>query len=807
MNREVFVTLEFDDFRQLIARYGQTPFGRKRLLELEPLEDLAAIQQAHLEVSECVSYQREFGRIRISDMEDPAPILERLGVADTRLEPDEMLQLQSIINIGTSLRQQFREARERFRVLAAIIERIPNLSSLYSRLRATLLPSGEINEDASPELRRLRREINSLRSRIYRHLEALIDQAGSEGAVRDEFVTVRNGRFVIPVRNDSRGRVPGVVHGLSSSGATAFVEPLSTIEENNELVRLKELEEAEISKVLFALSEELRIELPNLERLVTTLAALDLVVAKADFARDYDCVSPQMNLEGRLELSDARHPLLEHNLRQSSSEIVPISFTLDSKLSTMVISGPNAGGKTIVLKTAGLLSLIGQSGLHVPAKSALLPVFAAVLADIGDHQSIAANLSTFSSHITNISKMASYFSTPSLVLPALVLIDEVGTGTDPEEGAALGVAIVDYFKQRGAIILVSTHYSPLKFYASQTPGVVNASVEFDEVTLRPTYKLLTGVTGMSSGIEIAKRLGLQAEILEMAIKTLDRKDLHQANFLKTIKAEAERWQQLNAALENEHQAISAKYRQLETEFAVRERERQREFEQRMVAAINTFDTQAAQYIAQLKDPNLAAKLTKEREKRVFQLKRQASDAKSTVERSSTTRQTGRASEKEKESPEPSPLDTDFSVGDRVQTELGQQGTIEDIKGDEISVRVGVMRFKTNAGSLKLIERAARKKAELQLPKGINFTQQESDITGELNVIGTTTDEARDRVDKFLDQAFLANYDRVRIVHGTGTGRLRQAIGDLLKAHPHVANFHQAGSSEGGAGATIVELRQ
>jgi DNA mismatch repair protein MutS2 len=291
----------------------------------------------------------------------------------------------------------------------------------------------------------------------------------------------------------------------------------------------------------------------------------------------------------------------------------------------------------------------------------------------------------------------------------------------------------------------------------------------------------------------------------MAIKTLDRKDLHQANFLKTIKTEAERWQQLNASLENEHQAIAAKYQQLESEFAARERERQREFEQRMVAAISTFETEAAQYIAQLKDPNLAAKLTKEREKRVFQLKRQANDSSQWITK--TAKQSGQPSAKEREEQE-SPLTTEFFVGDRVQTEMGQQGTIEEIKGEEIFVRVGAMRFKATAANLKLLERASKKKTGLRLPAGVNFTQQETEsVTGELNVIGTTTEEACERVDKFLDRAFLANYDRVRIVHGTGKGILRQAIGNLLKAHPHVANYHQAGSSEGGAGATIVELRQ
>ncbi|MBL8149943.1 MAG: hypothetical protein JNN15_08440, partial [Blastocatellia bacterium] len=372
MEKQAFEALEFDKFRQLIARYAQTPIGQKQLLELEPLQDIEQIRKSHLEASECISYQQEIGRIRISEIKDPTEMLMRLGVANTRLDTEELLDLQSIISIGNSLRQDFREVRDRFKALSAILDQIPNLTPIYNKLRATLLPSGEVNEDASPELRRIRREIGHLRSRIYRQLESLIDQAGSEGTVRDEFVTVRNGRFVIPVRSELRGRVPGVVHGLSSSGATAFVEPLSTIEENNELVRLKEFESEEIAKILFQLSEMLRKELPAIKTMVKAIEELDLVVAKANFAEDYSCTCPQMNLEGRLEMLDARHPLLEHNLRRSGGKVVPISLKLSRNSNAMVISGPNAGGKTVVLKTVGLLALIAQSGLHEKGKITLI---------------------------------------------------------------------------------------------------------------------------------------------------------------------------------------------------------------------------------------------------------------------------------------------------------------------------------------------------------------------------------------------------------------------------------------------------
>lgn len=802
MNQQAFEPLEFDQLRSLLSAYAQTPIGRKQLLELMPQEDLALIERAHQEVKECEDYQREFGRIRIPEMTDPAPLLSRLAIENTYLSAEEMLELQSIISAGHSLRTQFREVEHEFLALAAIISQIPNLTAIYQRLRDSLLPSGEVNEDASPELKRLRREINSLRGRIYKHLSNVLESAGQENAAQDDFVTMRNGRFVIPVRTDFRSRVPGVVHGMSSSGATAFVEPLSTIEENNEIVRLKELEEVEITKILFSISQQLRKELPGLKSLVKALCELDIVVAKANFSQDYDCVRPEMNTQGDLKLVSARHPLLEQNLRGTSSKIVPISLEFTSKRNSMVISGPNAGGKTVVLKTVGLLSLMAQSGMHVPAHSARLPIFHQVLSDIGDHQSIAANLSTFSSHIRNISQMVDVIEPP-----ALVMLDEVGTGTDPEEGAALGVAIVDFFKQKGAIVLVSTHYNPLKIYATETPGVINASVEFDEATLQPTYQLLIDIAGTSSGIEIARRLGLQEEILAMARKRLDQKDIHQANFLRTIKTEAQRWQDLNIALESERQATAEKYQRLNDEFAVQELSRQKEFEKQLASVIKDFSAQSERLLSELKDKSLATKLIKEQQKQVFQLKKQAQEIVITKQKA-VSGNTNNSGQNLTKAPSETFLYT-FSVGDRVETGLGQQGVVEEIKGDDIFVRVGAMRFKATSTSLRPIGQNVKKKAAYRLPVGVNLQREESNplTSGEINVIGCTSEVACDRVDQFLDKAFIENFDRIRIVHGTGMGTLRRAIGSLLKSHPHVANFYQATSSEGGAGATIVELRQ
>ena len=438
--------------------------------------------------------------------------------------------------------------RRYFEITAELPADLKKLTTLVTR---KILPGGELDDRASPELARIRRELTSARSRITRSLEALMRRASE--AIQEELVTVRNNRFVIPVRSDHQARVKGVAHGSSSSGATVFVEPLETIDANNELQSLREAEQREIAEILFALSEELRRELPAIELAAKAITQLDFINAKAAFAERFNCVVPEVS-ETELEFIEARHPLLEENLRATGATVVPVSFKLDDDSSTMVISGANAGGKTVVLKTAGLLSLMALSGLPVPARGARVPFYKSVLADIGDHQSLAANLSTFTSHVANIAGMIESCETP-----ALVLLDEVGTGTDPEEGSALGVAVVDHFKQRGAQVLATTHYSGLKMYAANESGVINASVEFDEKTLRPTYRLLVGIAGSSSGLEIAQRFGIPAAVIGKAMEQVKGSSRESIEYLRRTKREAEEAVALRQALEEERAAVAEKF--------------------------------------------------------------------------------------------------------------------------------------------------------------------------------------------------------------------------------------------------------
>jgi len=498
MNPQAFDTLEFDTLRALVRRGAQTAMGRERIDVLMPFADLLELQPALSAVGENAVLRQRGARLSFDGVADTSASILRLKIEGAALDPLALLDLATLCERAIEARAAIVAEREQAPTLFEIVASVPGeLKKLASLLNKKILPGGELDDRASPELARIRHELARARSRITRSLEGVMRR--SSEAIQEELVTVRNDRFVIPVRADHRGRINGVAHGSSSSGQTIFVEPLETIEANNELQSLREAEQREIAEILFALSAELRRELPAIERAAEAIAELDFINAKAAFAERFDCVIPQVEggtsaaskrddqdqhedrLEpglvpaGTLEFIDARHPLLEETLRATGATVVPVSFKLDADHSTMVISGANAGGKTVVLKTAGLLSLMALSGLPVPAKQARVPFYQSILADIGDHQSLAANLSTFTSHVANIGSMIESCKTP-----ALVLLDEVGTGTDPEEGSALGVAVVDHFKQRGAHVLATTHYAGLKIYAANEPGVTGVNLTIDD---------------------------------------------------------------------------------------------------------------------------------------------------------------------------------------------------------------------------------------------------------------------------------------------------------------------------------------
>jgi DNA mismatch repair protein MutS2 len=782
-----------------------------------PSGDPASIVQRLRETSEGVAYLQQGTALDLHDLPDPEPSLAKLRIVDIALDPLEILNLLRLISIASGLRETFREEEARLPLICQMTAPLPNLRPLYQRMRGRISPAGEVEDFASPGLREVRYQLGRLRAQIQKSLESILKRADEAHALRDEFITIRNDRYVIPVRNDNRGAVAGVVHGMSSSGQTAFVEPLETIEQNNELVRLRELEQAEVAKVLFQMTDELRAERESLTQMATVIGEIDLLSARARLAIDQRAIEPRVNTNGRLLLRDARHPLLEANLRQAGASIVPISFDMDAERRVMVVSGPNAGGKTVVLKTVGLLVLMAQAGLHVPAVDADLPVFDQVLTDVGDQQSIAANLSTFTAHIANIREMSD-----RLAPPALVLLDEVGTGTDPEEGSALAVAMVDYFRQHGAHVVVTTHYSGLKVYATTTSGVINASVEFDERTLKPTYRLLTGLAGASSGIEIARRFGLPTEMTEAAARRVLTASAEASDYLRRLKEQYDAQQQGLAALEEERAAVAEKFARLELEFLERDRTREATFRESMKQQVADFAARAERFAATIEDAANERRTRREIERRTVELKAEAATLAREVRRAldqSANRPEGEGlGPVEPLAPVEPAEPAELLVEDRVRIlSLGQEGVVEVAGPQEIVVRIGALRFREKRDNLRFIERPvpARRgragstgKGPVVLPRGVSVSLADTSAIGsELNVIGRTVDEATAAVDKFLDAAWLDHHDRLRIVHGVGLGALKRAIAELLSHHPHVASFHPAESAEGGQGATIVELRK
>ena len=829
-------TLEYAKLLELVSRNAQTPMGEERFAELRPYTNRSELDRALAAVSETILLNEEKQvSWSFSGLQDPSDAVAILRIRNATLEPNLLLEITRVCNQALFARSMVQPEKEFAPAIWSIVEAVPPaLLGVLDRINRKLLPGGEIDDSASPELASIRREIASHRARLTKSLEAAMRSAGD--AIQDQLVTMRNDRFVIPVKSDFRGKVGGVAHGFSSSGATVFVEPLEAIEANNELQNLKGKEEREVARILFELTESLREQLPAIEAAVDAVAELDFIKAKVEFARKFAAIVPEISEDNALELIDARHPLLEENLRQLSANsyqlsaipekptagagqaqhepdtdgsgktVVPSSFTLTPERSVMIISGANAGGKTVVLKTAGLLSLMAISGLPVPARSARIPFYRSVLADIGDHQSLAANLSTFSSHMSNIAGMIRECKAPSLVL-----LDEAGTGTDPEEGSALGVAIVDHFRRAcGSQVIASTHYRGLKIYAANDPGVVNASVEFDEKTLQPTYRLLLGLAGASSGIEIARRFGIKDEVIEKARQNLDISAQQAEAYLRKLQTESRAAEDIRVALEEEREAVAMKYAGLEVEAVKKEKERQREYERTLAESVDAFDRQSKAFLQTIEDKALRNRLDKERAARKAELNRsvvakaQGSEFHLQVARRGHELSRGHAEPAKAGTPSRDPAA--LAVGSRVVTSFGNVGTIEKMDKETAEVLVGGMRLRQKLTDLRLADEDLQKPARSKGTPSVSKPIDSPDVPAELNLIGKTTAEADYELDRFIDEAYMGSLPRVRIIHGFGTGALKNYVHHFLKSSDLVEKFEFAPSSQGGNGATIAELK-
>ena len=678
-----------------------------------------------------------------------------------------------------------------------------SLKPLAESIERKILPDGSLADDASPELNRIRREQERQQRVIEESLRAALRKLSTDNATQDDLITIRGDRFVIPVKSELKRRVSGVVHGASSSGQTVYVEPLETIEQNNLLVQLLEEEQAEIHRIFVALTRQVGTYAYPLTEGARVLARVDSLQARARFARDFNCIAPTFD-EACLSLEQARHPLLEKRLRTSGGQIVPLTLELTSEHRQLIISGPNTGGKTVTLKTTALLAMMAQVGIPIPAAKASFPIFTAFLADIGDAQSIEAALSTFSAHITNLSRLAHLAGAHSLVL-----LDELGSATDPEEGSALAVAVAQFFLDARSWSIITTHHTSLKVYAANTAGVLNAAAGFDERTLAPTYQLRTGVPGASAGIATAERLGLDARIVTAAKQRLGTQQVDLARFLDKLHNELAQLEAERKQAREEQYALNQERKRLDRESENEIRKRTRELEQKLASLLKEFEFQMRENVRAVEDRAAQQKLSKEAERRITRLRREFQES---FNQTVVAHRTGADTGDQNAQPH---LLRHISPGDKVLLKSMNKVAIvqREVEKDVFEVALGPIKMRVKRDDLADPQPTAPKQTPLDaVRKQKNVVvsvahANTDDMRMEINLIGRTVDEATEELEKYLDRAFLAGLPRVRVIHGHGAGILRRGVRDFLKSHPHVATIAEAEQIEGGQGATIVELRQ
>jgi DNA mismatch repair protein MutS2 len=804
MSRTAQDVLEFDKLRELLRLRTTCAPGRRAVNGLEPGMERSALESAFARIREAGEWLRAGRELGFGALADPLGWLERIEGPGMVLEPGEFLDAASLLETAGWLRQQFREEAVKFPLLAARASALGDFRDVHAAIRRCVLPNGEISDDASSALRRIRTSITETRDAIQKSLKQILRARNAEAG--EDYVTLRNDRFVIPVRSENRRTIPGVVHGASATGQTVFMEPFETVESNNQLVQLAEDEAAEILRILRELTEKLQTIRGPLVVAAATIAELDSVFARARFARDFDAAMPEFSSANELRLEGARHPVLEDKLRKENRAIVPMTLTLGGEERVLVISGPNTGGKTVALKTTGMAALAAQSGIPVAARRAVLPLFDRVLVDIGDEQSIAADLSTFSAHMLNLKTMLEAARPNSLVL-----VDEMGTGTAPEEGAALAVALLDEFRTKNCIVLATTHHDRLKTYASTTPGVVNAAVEFDDVNLRPTYRLMVGVPGGSSGIAIAKRLGIAAGIIERARSLLTPESREAADLIAYLHRSRDELDRMQRQMTTERHALEEERKKLRSEWVERQQKRIKELEAQFAEMQKRFDENVARVVEAVKERELRAQVEKTARRKMQDVRGEARE-----ELNAAVVQTISDSQAD--------LGVHAASSEAVSADRLQPGAkirvrgfskpvvFRRIDGSSAEIEAGPLRMKVALDEITGVEATAGA-AKSSLPpaklQSATVTSQrgEGGASDEINVIGMTVEEATDRLDKFLDDAALAHKGRIRIIHGHGTGALRKGIGAFLASHPLVEKHSFESEEHGGKAITIVELQR
>jgi DNA mismatch repair protein MutS2 len=788
MNEETLSDLEFDAILGSLRLETSTPLGALRAPLIRPATDSLGVSHANELTAEAVRHLEQRGALPFGTLTDPEPTLRRLGVEGSDASPPEIQELLSVMKSGRDVKSSLAQAREPFPRLWGEARDLPDLGNLIRFLDGKIGPQGEILDHASDDLMAIRRDLRRAASRLEERLQQIVVRPEIARALQDDFVALRSERHVIPIRSEARHTVQGIVHGISGSGATVFVEPMETVELNNELVTLRERESAEIRRLLREYSELLRGRLAELRHLTEGLGLLDLVMARGRLARAMRAVPASVSVTGAIRLRGARHPLVERSLRERGTAIVPLDLDMRQGEKVLVISGPNTGGKTVALKTVGLLALMHQSGLFVPALEAELPLLRTLFIDIGDRQSIQDRLSTFSARVTAIARM-----TDSLELPGLVLLDEIGTGTDPEEGVALGIAVVDYFHRRDACVIVTTHLEALKAWAAVTPDCSNAAMQIDESTGAPTYRLAHGVPGRSSALEIAGHLGLPPEILDQARSRRGESGRLLDEYLLRLERQSAALETRLGEVERERAALAGERTAFESGMREREERLRASVAAEVEIALQSMREEGQRYLESLRDQEVLIRLRRDEARLAGRLRDEA------------RKQIRRVAPGHPDADRRDPL----AAGARVRVAgLDLPGVVQEVKGERVVLLVKGKRVIASRDECAPIAEEPRGPARSRpaLPAGVRLHRNQEESSGSLDLRGMPVEDAIERVDKFLDNASLDALASVRLVHGVGSGRLRRAVRELLTRHPHVGSFAAASAQDGGEGTTVVTLR-
>ncbi len=816
--------LQWEALRERIAAAARSPLGRAWVLALEPSADLAWISRQAARTAEMRQLVASGAPFDFRGIFDCSDLLNQARIEGAALEPADLLLLLAHAERVEAWRQLVLTPPDAVRSSWSAVTELSaplllhDLGNLLRALRGKIEPDGSLSDDASPELARIRKAQQRQHKAIQESLRRALAKLSEDGSTQGDLITVRGERFVIPIRAELKRKVAGVIHGSSSSGQTVFVEPMETIEQNNELARLLDEEQAEIHRILVAMTRSVAVSAEGLLIGAAVLAEADAHQAVARFAEDLDCVqatfvqgifaqsstpTPDTSAQFEFDLSEARHPLLDLRLRELGQRVVPLSFALPDGKRQMIISGPNTGGKTVALKTAGLLAIMAQAGLPVPARRAQLPLFTAIYADIGDAQSIEQNLSTFSAHVVNVERIARAADASSLVL-----LDELGSATDPEEGAALAVAIAAHFLFSRSWSIITTHLTALKIYGAEHEGVLNAAVGFDEATLSPTYDLRLGVPGASAGLNIAARLGLNPEIVARARAQMSTQQIDIGRFLDELHAQLGATTEERSQLAETQRKLDNERQRLQVEGRAEQQARTRELERKLEQLISDFEGQLRDTVKAIDDKTVAQKIARDSALRIARLRREFSEQfQSAVAAHNEPANPAAAAARNRRTPQP---------GDTVRLKsLNREAkVVRMLAGDMLEVNVGAMKMRVPASNV--VEVTASPTPQLgnsgrRRSGGVTVSSPGYDDFGsmgaEINVIGRTADEAEAEVDRFVERAYLAGLPRIRVVHGVGMGILRRTLREFLRRHPHVTDVTEPPHNEGGQGATIVELRQ